>query len=206
MTNRILATLASAVLLAPLPAAAQDYTAPGTTLKVGEAAVVPHFVPKGPVVPVELTITGIERGSKDDLKDFQLPEEAKADVPYYVRYTVKNVSDEDLSNQTISAFQIKDDRSEYHMPATTRGGGAKALKCEQARLKDFTKDATAEGCLIAMIHESGKIVDVEYKGRTRDGEDLAKMYNDPVVWLPAEDAAPAADAAPADPAKSITRP
>lgn len=191
---RFITAIVTALAVAT-PALAQDMAKPGTEVKVGESVVVPYIwgTKMDKPVPVEITVTEIEKGSVEDLKDFDVPAELKDYVPYYVRYKWTNLSDQDLSNQSLGAFYIVDDRNQQQSNALTQG--KRFEKCRAGgSIKDMTKDVSAEGCDIYMIHKDGALKTVIYKGTNPDGHDEVKaVYADPIRWVPAEDApAPAA--------------
>lgn len=192
---RFMTAFVAAVAVAA-PALAQDMAKPGTEVKVGESVVVPYIWAKmDKPVPVEVTVTEIEKGSIEDLKDFDVPAEMSDYLPYYVRYTWKNLSDQDLSHQSLGAFYIIDDRNQQQSGARTEG--KRFEKClPGGSIKDMTKDVTAEGCDIYMIHKDGALKSVIYKGTNPDGHDEVKaIYKDPIRWIPSEDAPKAEPAA-----------
>jgi hypothetical protein len=188
MRNFSLAAALAAVVA--FPAMAQEaYVDAGSELALGEAARVPHLVPNGPEVPIELTITAIENGSMDDLAGFQIPADLQNARPVYVRYEYENASDEDLSNQQIGAFVAIDDRDQAHAPALAMAGGFD--KCTANVPGDLQPGQSAEGCVMFMLHEDGQIAAAAYRGHYRDesGTDTqAKypIYYNPVKWTVAE--------------------
>ncbi len=180
------------VAFATLPALAEDYVKAGSELRAGEPATVPHLVPKGPEVPIELTITAIEDGSKEDLAGFDIPENLRNARPVYVRYEYKNLSDEDLSAQQIGAFVGIDDRDQTHAPALAMSGGS-FTKCTAPATAGLTKGKSAEGCVLFMIHENGRLAAAAYRGHYRsegssDTQADYPIYYNPVRWTAAEPA------------------
>ncbi|MET7246125.1 hypothetical protein ABZT49_22505 [Methylobacterium sp. EM32] len=181
---------AMAVTLGTLPALADSYERAGAELRTGEPAIVPHLVPKGPEVPIELRVTAIEEGSADDLKGFEIPKSLAKARPIYVRYEYKNLSDEDLSAQQVGAFVAIDDRDQAHAPALAMSAGS-FTKCTTPPAKGLTKGQSGRGCLLFMIHESGRLKAAAYKGHYRSeggGTMQAKypIYYNPVRWVAAE--------------------
>lgn len=187
---------AAALGCTALSAIAQDapaYVAPGTELKVGESAVVPFLIPNGPEVPIELTITEIEKGTRDDLEGFAIPPEMAEYRPIFVRYAYTNLSDEDLSHMAVGSFVGVDDRNQEQMSVNTRG--ARFDKCRADVARDVTRGKSGEGCMIYMIHENGDLKAAAYKGHYRHetGKDTRAdfpIYYNPVRWVPADAAAP----------------
>lgn len=173
----------AAAMFGATGAVAQDYTKSGSQLSLGEPAVVPHLVPKGPEVPIEVKITSVEEGSKSDLAGFNVPDSLRNHRPVYVRYEYTNLSDEDLSNQSIGAFIALDDRNERHMPQRAIGD------CRTPTARALTKGKSHEGCLVFLIHENGKLQAAAYRGRYRhetgqDTKALYPTYYDPILWKP----------------------
>jgi hypothetical protein len=190
--------VATFVTLGTLPGLADTYARAGSELRMGEAATVPHLVPKGPEVPIELRVTAIEEGSADDLKGFSIPRNLANARPIYVRYEYRNLSDENLSAQQIGAFVAIDDRDQSHAPVTALSGGT-FTKCTTPPAKDLTRGRAGQGCLVFMIHESGRLKSAAYRGHYRSeggGNAQAKypIYYNPVRWSAAEAAAPPAGA------------
>ncbi|WP_215456531.1 hypothetical protein [Streptomyces sp. ATCC 21386] len=50
---------------------------------------------------LEVTVTGIEKGSKADVASLGLGDDAKKMTPYYVRATIKNAGKNDLSHAAV---------------------------------------------------------------------------------------------------------
>ncbi|QYX79072.1 hypothetical protein [Streptomyces akebiae] len=50
---------------------------------------------------LEVTVTGIEKGSKADVASLGLEDDAKEMTPYYVRATIKNAGENDLSHAAV---------------------------------------------------------------------------------------------------------
>jgi hypothetical protein len=185
---------ATFAILGAIPAAAEDYAKPGSELTVGQTATVPHLVPKGPEVPIELTITAIEEGSKADLQGFRIPAELADARPVYVRYEYTNASDENLSAQQIGSFVVVDALDRTHNPVAAMSGGSFA-RCATPAAAGLSKGKSAQGCALFMIPADHEIRSAAYRGHYRDGAgtDTRKafpIYYDPVRWV-AADASPA---------------
>ncbi|MDP2773603.1 MAG: hypothetical protein Q8O61_08600 [Nocardioides sp.] len=71
----------------PATGSSGDLTTPGTTLEVGETATVTRG-DAGEVL--EVTITGIDRGSSSDLADLERP--SRGETPFYVHYELTHLS------------------------------------------------------------------------------------------------------------------
>lgn len=183
MRHSLLAT--TLVALGITPALAESYQRAGSELPVGEAAVVPHLVPKGPEVPIRLRVTSIEEGTADDLRGFDIPRNLANARPIYVRYEYTNLSDEDLSAQLIGAFVGIDDRDQAHAPALAMSAGS-FTKCTTPPAKGLTNGASGRGCLLFMIHENGSLKAAAYRGhyRSEGGNPQVRypIYYNPVKW------------------------
>lgn len=192
--KRVSLLAASLLALVPLPALAESFETAGSELKLGEAATVPHLVPKGPEVPIRLRVTAIEEGSKGDLEGFEIPKTLANARPVYVRYEYTNLSNEDLSAQQIGAFVAIDDRDQAHAPALAMSAGS-FTKCATPAAKGLTKGRSSQGCLLFMLHENAVLKAAAYKGHYRsEGSSNTKadypMYDNPVKWTADRSAAP----------------
>jgi hypothetical protein len=79
-----------------------DVTAPGTELAFGAPAVVP-FESGDSKGTIEVTVTGITKGTAADLAPLNLGDRAKGYLPYYIKLDVKGVADSNaLSNYSIN--------------------------------------------------------------------------------------------------------
>jgi hypothetical protein len=191
------------VALATLPALAEDYQKAGSELTVGDAATVPHLVPKGPEVPIALTVTAIEEGSTDDLKGFEIPADLRNARPIYVRYAYTNLSDEDLSAQQIGAFVGIDDRDQAQAPALAMSGGT-FTKCTTKPATGLTRGKSAEGCVMFMIHENGRLAAAAYQGHYRSEGSADTKVDFPIYYNPVKWTLPAA-AAPSSSGKRVVQ-
>ncbi len=191
MTKLIkIAAAVSAVLAVSAAAHAQDFAKPGAQLAIGEKAVVPHLIPNGADVPIEFAVTSVEEGSVSDLQGFQIPPQLKDARPVYVRYTYKNLGTQDISHQQVGAIVAIDDRNQEHaasMTLSNPSGGASFNKCLPGSAQGITQGVSHDGCVMFMIHNTGNIQAVAYKGgyRHSPGSDTRAdypIYYNPVRW------------------------
>lgn len=85
----------------PTSSTKEDGTAkPGTKAKLGEPTLLSYEGGTKAGI-LEVTITGIEKGSKADVAPLGLSGDAKKMTPYYVRATIKNASEKDLSHAPV---------------------------------------------------------------------------------------------------------
>ncbi|WP_326581225.1 hypothetical protein OG889_23495 [Streptomyces sp. NBC_00481] len=85
----------------PTSSVNEDGTAKaGTKAKLGEPTLLSYEgATKAGIL--EVTVTGIEKGSKEDVAPLGLKGDAKKMTPYYVRSTIKNAGENDLSHAAV---------------------------------------------------------------------------------------------------------
>ncbi|MFJ8018171.1 hypothetical protein [Streptomyces sp. NPDC096339] len=121
---------------------------PGQTFKLGETATVPFDSGNTKGGTIALTVTAVEQGNPADLAPLNLGDRVKGMVPYYVRYTVKNVGTVDLSFTSVSHIKgLLPDGSEAQGVSVI----GKFEKCKEESLpKGFTNGQTQQECAIAL--------------------------------------------------------
>ncbi|WP_277669521.1 hypothetical protein [Saccharomonospora viridis] len=150
-------------------AASQEITPPGTELKIGETATVPHTF-GGSEGTIAITVTGIEKGEEADLADFG--EDAKGLVPYFIRFKVENVDGSDLSFSLVTLSAVASDGRHTGVLVTGDVEG----KCENTSAGDDFKTvgASYESCSLQASRPG-----LEVTGAAYDRDEYA---DDPVVW------------------------
>ncbi|WP_314248735.1 hypothetical protein [Streptomyces sp. DSM 40907] len=83
------------------PAGAPGTAKPGQVFKIGEAAEIPYDYGDFKGSRIALTVTAIEQGTPADLEGLGLGDKANGKVPYYIRYTVKNIGTTDMSYASV---------------------------------------------------------------------------------------------------------
>ncbi len=83
------------------PAGAPGTAKPGQVFKIGEAAEIPYDYGDFKGSRLALTVTAIEQGTPADLEGLNLGDKANGKVPYYIRYTVKNIGTTDMSYASV---------------------------------------------------------------------------------------------------------
>lgn len=198
MRNHLKTLIAStALVMTPAVLLAQDLTPAGTELALGETAVVQHIIPDGPIVNIEFTVNSITQGSREQIANFNVPPELADALPTFVTYSYTNISDEDISGQSIGAIVAIDDRGQEQNSILVRGGQGTFgdVECAtNASPQGMTPGETHEGCLLFMVHENGHIDAVAFKGsyRHETGRDMRAefpVYYDPIRWLAADETA-----------------
>ncbi|WP_327728924.1 hypothetical protein OG250_22670 [Streptomyces sp. NBC_00487] len=85
----------------PTSSVNEDGTAKaGTKAKLGEPTLLSYEGGTKAGI-LEVTVTGIEKGSKEDVAPLGLKGDAKKMTPYYVRATIKNAGENDLSHAAV---------------------------------------------------------------------------------------------------------
>lgn len=150
----------------------EPMTPPGTTLAVGQRAVIPYddSIDKGTIA---LTVTAIEVGDQAGF-EAKFGEDAKDTTPYYIRYTVENLGGTDLSGKVGPTFQAR----------LTDGTGTGVFImgdlppgcANRLSPRDFTKPgAKYENCQLRAASTNDQIVAVEYEGTGDYGDK-------PLIW------------------------
>jgi hypothetical protein len=156
-------------------------TAPGATLKLGEAAHVTYkplsAVDDKHLFEVDATALKIEKGSIDDYKDIDLDAAQKSSTPYYLTVKIQNTGDEiplgDSEGDPDLKFAAVDDRGQEQGSITFIGDFP---RCEDADApKPFTKGKSYESCLAFLVGGDGSITEARWQGSD-------KYVIEPVVW------------------------
>ncbi|MEW2418594.1 hypothetical protein AB0953_33605 [Streptomyces sp. NPDC046866] len=135
----------------------------GQVFKIGETATVPFDYGKTKGGTIALTVTAIEKGSPADLDALKLGDQVKGKIPYYIRYSVKNVGTTDLSFTTVGHMKgLLGDNTEAQGVSVI----GKFEKCPNESLpKGFTNGQQATGCAIALApSDQTKVASAEYWG------------------------------------------
>ncbi|ARF79027.1 hypothetical protein ACIG0C_28570 [Kitasatospora aureofaciens] len=143
------------------PAQAGPTAAPGTTLKIGDAATVP-FSSGSTKGTVSLAVTSIDKGDPADLAPLKLGDKVTGMVPYYVRFKVTNTGSTDLSFASLT--QVKgtlpdgSEASEVMLIGTFD-------KCPHPSFpKGFTNGQSITSCVLALAPTATKVAGAEYWG------------------------------------------
>ncbi|MFF2149355.1 hypothetical protein [Kitasatospora sp. NPDC058190] len=124
----------------------------GTTVKVGQSATV-DFADKTSNVAAKLqiTVTGIEVGSLQDLTAAKVPTAGlDGRTPVYVSYTIKNLGESSLSfTAPNSKFVVFDSSGGKGLP--TLSAATPMPKCTGAKFQGIAKGAETKGCDIFTI-------------------------------------------------------
>lgn len=139
-------------------------TTPGTTVELGQPATVayPAKIPdRDPISTIEVTVTGVKKGSVKDLSQFTLPDRAKNSGVYYVRADVQNVGDGNLSGRSLVLYGKASDT--LVVPPVTFG--STFARCNyQPFGKNFTQGKKAKVCMVMLVPDKGTISEVQWRG------------------------------------------
>jgi hypothetical protein len=156
-------------------------TAPGTTLKLGDAAHVTYkplsASDEKNLFQVDATALKIEKGSIDDFENISLDADQKSSTPYYVTVKIENTGEEiplgDMEGDPDLKFAAVDDRGQEQGSITFIGDFE---RCEDTDApKPFTKGKNYESCLAFLVGGDGSITAVRWQGSD-------KYILKPVVW------------------------
>ncbi|MFE9483469.1 hypothetical protein ACFYNM_33325 [Streptomyces spororaveus] len=145
------------------PAGAPGTAKSGQVFKIGEAAEIPYDYGDFKGSRVALTVTTIEQGTPADLEGLNLGDKANGKVPYYIRYTVKNIGTTDMSYASVGHVKgLLGDGTEAQSLAVI----GKFEKCkEESMPKGFANGQTQTSCAIALAPSAQtKVAGAEYWG------------------------------------------
>ncbi|MFJ4778761.1 hypothetical protein [Streptomyces sp. NPDC088762] len=159
------------------PSGAAGTAKSGQAFKLGETATVPFDYGSNKGGTIALTVTTVEQGNPADLDSLNLGDKVKGMIPYYVRYTVKNVGTTDLSYSSVGHIKgLLPDGSEAQGVSVI----GKFEKCKDDSLpKGFTNGQTQAGCAIALAPSAQtKVVGAQYWGNPYNNLSNGK----PLTW------------------------
>lgn len=144
----------------PVPAGV-DLTEEGTSLEVGDSAVVAWEPTQKLVGVIQVKVTSLERTSfKQSFQGWKITGEITMTQPYFVRATVKNVGDTDLSGQTVPLYAVDGDNtlvqaspfaSDFEPCPSTPFG------------KKFVPGERASVCLVYLVPDRGDLSAVSFR-------------------------------------------
>jgi hypothetical protein len=149
-------TAAASATDTPPPSA--DATPAGTTLALGQPAIIDYTDSSKPANRGKITVTvkSITKGSMSDFANVQLDAKDKASTPYYVKVEVKNSGTTKLdgSNPVISLSGV-DDRDQRQNSLIMMGTFDKCS--EDTNPKSFGPGASYDACQIYLIPGGGSV-------------------------------------------------
>jgi hypothetical protein len=154
---------------------AADFPAEGTELAIGQGASFP-FDYGDSSGEIEMTVTEIEEGSAADLDVLDLGDEAAGMTPYYIRTTITNVGDTELS--FVSPNSLKGVLPDGGHATDVSIIGDFAPCPNESSPSDFTNGDSYEACDVVLVNEAQEIAGAQYWGEPyglMDGEGLYWM-------------------------------
>jgi hypothetical protein len=150
------ATTTAAAATTDAPAQAGGLTAMGSTLKIGQAAVIAYDdASNHKKSRIEVTPQKIEKGTIGDFKNIDLDAKEKASTPYYVTMHVKNVGKGDLSGTDPASFVDGiDDRGQEQNEIIFFGNFD---RCNSDKAKSLKPGESYNSCLAYLIPGGGSI-------------------------------------------------
>lgn len=156
-----------------------DVTAPGTTLAIGDTAVLAHpddSGEEGDTALLAATVTEIEEVTLDDLAELEMGDRLDGLVPYYIHITVAGV---DESSEALAGTVLSNP-----FTGATAGSPAQNLNvigsfepCDVSSLdSEWGADSTQDICVISLVSEGSEVDSVVYAPSGSD------YRNNPVLW------------------------
>jgi hypothetical protein len=158
-------------------APAGGITKPGTTLKIGQTAIVPFQSPAqtsnaAPPYKLQVTVESITKASISDFKGIQLDATEKAGTPYYLRFKVTNIGTGDIGTNAEAAVSGLDNTGQEAESVTFIGTFP---PCNDADApKPFTHGKTWSTCQVYLV--PGGITGATYSGF------VESYISSPVKW------------------------
>jgi hypothetical protein len=149
-------TTTEAATTAAAPAQSGGLTPMGTTLKIGQAAVIAYDDSSNHKKSrIEVTPQKIEKGTISDFKNIDLDAGQKASTPYYVSMLVKNVGKGDLSGTDPASYiDGIDDRGQEQNEIIFFGTFD---RCNSDKAKSLKPGESYKSCLAYLIPGGGAI-------------------------------------------------
>jgi hypothetical protein len=147
-----------------------ELTAQGTSLEVGDKAVVAYEPRQDQVAALEITVTALQDANFKDFVGWKLTPETRTTNPYFVEATVKNVGDTDLSGQGVPLYAV--DGNNKLIEASSFQSTFKPCS-PQAFPKPFKTNDKGKFCLVYLAPDKGDLTGVSF----RPVEEF-----DPITW------------------------
>lgn len=159
-------------------AGAGDLTPPGTTLALGEQAIVP-FNYAGTEATLGMTVTAIDQGENADLDELELGDQAAGFTPYYIRIEVEGLDDAaaELAYSSIGDFDGLLGDGSQAQPLYVMGSWDTCLS--ESLPRDFGAGVTHEVCVPVLASGDAEVTAAQYGPSDTD---YASFDGEPVVW------------------------
>jgi hypothetical protein len=146
-------------------------TPQGTSLELGDEAVVAWEPRQDTVGVLDLTVTKIERTTtKKALSAWQLSDAQKASTPYFVHVSVSNAGDTDLGGRRVPLYAVNDE----NLLLESTPFASSFAPCPSTPLPDkFRPGASADVCLVYLAPHHGTLEAVSFR---------PEETFDPITW------------------------
>jgi hypothetical protein len=144
----------------PVPSGVK-LTTPGSSLKVGDHAVVAYHVRQGQVGALDLQVTRLEKTSfKKSFAGWKLDKATLKTNPYFVRASVKNVGTTDLGGRAVPLYIV-----DGHNTLIEASSFASTFApCPSGQFpKKFKPGAQADVCLVYLSPNHGKLTAASFR-------------------------------------------
>lgn len=154
------------------PGGEEEATPGGTTLAFGDPAVVEYVTSDDETAQFEVTVTGVEESSLDELAaaGLDVGDDVAGQVPYLVDYSATNLTDVDVAGASVNA-----DLSGV-LGDGARAGTLITIGFDQCTSGSFLSDSaagdTVEGCKVILVGEGAELSGIEYLGE----------LDEPLLW------------------------
>jgi hypothetical protein len=147
-----------------------ELTAQGSSLEVGDKAVVAYEPRQDQVAALEITVRSLLDADFKDFVGWKLTPETRTTNPYFVKATVKNVGDTNLSGQGVPLYAV--DGNNKLIEASTFQSTFKPCS-PQAFPKPFKPNDKGKFCMVYLAPDKGDLTAVSF----RPVEEF-----DPITW------------------------
>jgi hypothetical protein len=169
----------------PVDPAKFPVTAAGTTLKFGESAVVPVEIggePEGRAGNVQIKMVSLETGGMQQLKDsgIKVTPEQEQYTPVYLRFTVRNVSAEDLGDMESPSIALRGHDNAGGRRTSATIFGTFPLCDDNDYRGEFPSGAQYDSCEVFLLEPGRTLTSV-----TMDFADVPPWSDDQrITWKP----------------------
>ena len=148
-----------------------EVTPGGSALSVGDKATVAYEVRQGVVAVLDITVTRLEKTSfEESFVGWDIDADTKTKKPYFVRATVTNAGETDLSGRPVPLYIV--DGNNTLVEATSFE--SKFKPCEPGILpKKFPTGTTVDVCLVYLAPDKGDLTAVSFR---------PTQEYDPITW------------------------
>lgn len=146
----------------PYPSAPDTVTLtdPGTDLALGESATIAWQPVQALVGVLDISVTAMERATFQAFRGWQIDDATRQQAPYFVRATIVNAGETDLSTQPVPLYAL--DAAGAPIQASTFGGEFEPCR-PSALPAPFPPGASADVCLVYLLPSGGTLAGVIFR-------------------------------------------